>query len=712
MRTQAICLLTGAILTLSALGFGIETALGEQIQETPILIRQGEFQATIFPLVRAGSAERFYNYSTFDYQSKTSLEIPRYSLIFFHRDTLTGKLSLIIIHNAPNAGSGGKMSLSIEGLPNMAKLTVKDDPNDQYVFEPPNAQISWRWAPGRTDGLVISDLTEPLTLKIIPQSIQGIMGWKLLSQGSQDQEGIRRVPLPSLTEPIQISIGEGPPVAAFHWSPQVIRIGVPVLFDARPSQVLRGEIVRYEWDFDGDGIFDLSMDQPLVSFVFKKSGTFTVRLRITDRRGFTTTASQTIEVREEKALVRRMLSTPQAIPGSTFRVTIEFIVEVTSNGLGLEEQLPLGWKIEPVRTDGAIFKFKNSRGQWLFPVVLKSGETKRLIYDVRVPQAEELTGPPLPAKFPIRGLITSASPAYTIPIGGESEVEVVSCLSEPVAISHLDLMRDEVDLRLSETISPEQLSRAVLYWQTGALVPGACDARMTSEALQRVLTHQLLKIPVDQPLPPPFADPASPPVRVTRKITTPLPSKKLYLPAEGGNVFQVELVAQAQQDLPGLRIIEQLPEGWHVEMQILAGAVFRPSANGLLEWVFPELIPAGQSRRLVYEVTVPPDAKPGVVSLKGSSESGILTFVNVTQGDSTVELVECLSILLAIAHLAVKTGQIDVRGDNLISREEAEAAFLLWFNDEEVPGTCGQKLDLIILQEIVTYVVTGQPVER
>jgi len=681
----------------------------EKTTEAPILFRQGGFEGKIFPILGSIAPEEFYNYSLFDYQSRTSLEIPRHGIITLYRHTRTGKLALIIILNAPNAGPSGQMGLQIQGLPSNAQLALQDDPNDEYSWNIPNAQFRWRWASGRTDGVVITDLQEPFTLTITPQSVQGITGWKLYTL--KDLEvGPERVPLPELTEPITLRAGEGQaPQAAFHITPEQVYAQFPITFDARPSQVLLGQIVRYEWDFDGDGVFEVSTNQPIVTHIFNESGAFTVTLRITDINGLTNTISQTVEVRAQRTGAWRMISTPQVQPQGVFRVTVSFQVDVPTNGLGVEEQWPVGWTIEPVRNDGAVFKFTHSRGQWIFPALLKIGEMKSIVYDVRVPPAEEVAGPPLPARYSVQGSVTSVSPAYSIPIGAESEVEVVTCLSAPVAIAHLDLESGQIDLRRSEMISAEQLTRALGFWTSRAAVPGTCDAPLSSDALLRVLLYPLLNIPVDQPLNlgGPTTAPAS--LTVTRTITSQLPAAQVYLKAKDANVLHVELTIFANQEIPGLLITEQLPEGWAIQPQGVANAYFRADTN---EWILAELIPSGQSRRLVYDVIVPQDAVVGEAEWKGSVQVGPIPTLIPIQGTGRVEVIECLSVPAAMAHLNVTTGEIDLSLDNIISSEQGEAAFRFWLEEKEVPGTCGKKIDLATLQQITTYVLTGNPVEK
>ena len=48
-----------------------------------------------------------------------------------------------------------------------------------------------------------------------------------------------------------------------------------------------GTIVLYEWDFDGDGIFDYSASDGITSHVYDGEGTFIVTLRVTDDEGAT-----------------------------------------------------------------------------------------------------------------------------------------------------------------------------------------------------------------------------------------------------------------------------------------------------------------------------------------------------------------------------------------------------------------------------------------
>lgn len=690
----------------------------------PVLVNQrDDFQWTIFPVARNISAESFYNYSNIDYQSQTFLEVPRQSTLFFYRDMSTGKLAMMIIHNAPNAGPGGQAFFDIEGLPDSAQLTVRDDANDFYSFAPPSAQFRWTWTSGHTDGLVINNLPDTGTITINAQFTTGINRWYLLTQKRMDGF-VERVPMPGNDGTITIDIGRaaenltplfdtkgnaaGALLADFDYSPKPVYALSPTHFDATLTQALTPE---YEWDFDDDGVFDDPSQSPFAAYIFPRAGFYDVTLRVTDADGRMGTKTKTIEVLENDTTAIRTISTPEVKPETIFRVTLDIKVTRASNGLGVEEQVPAGWIVEPVMNDGSVFKFGPAGAQWVFPTLLKEGEKKKIIYDVRVPSAADLNPPSLPRTFFITGHVQSVSPAYVLPILGEDRVEGVSCLSMPVVFAHLDALGEEVDLRLDEMISEEQLARAIKFWQEDWVVPCTCNNTMTAGELDHIARHHLLNLPVDQPLPEPTADRNFEPETVTRKIITRLPQYQVYIgdEADGGNIVQVELTVNAQMDLTGLIVSEQVFEGWRIRPLMLSGAVFKQTTN---EWYFPMFISAGDSRSIRYELTVPMDAAPGMASLSGSSDSWLVLFVRPIKGDDHVELVRCMSPHLAISKLNYQTREIDLDLDNKINREQSSEAFQMWLEDNEVPGTCGQKLDLETLKEIIALMVTEKVVER
>lgn len=79
------------------------------------------------------------------------------------------------------------------------------------------------------------------------------------------------------------------PVAIFTEDKHVVNIGETINFDASASYDPDGTIVLYEWDWNGDGTYDLA-NNPTPSHAYGAAGTYTVVLRVTDNDGRSGTA--------------------------------------------------------------------------------------------------------------------------------------------------------------------------------------------------------------------------------------------------------------------------------------------------------------------------------------------------------------------------------------------------------------------------------------
>jgi len=77
------------------------------------------------------------------------------------------------------------------------------------------------------------------------------------------------------------------PVARFDFAPKIPNEGAQVTFDASASYDEYDTVVRYEWDFNTDGLVDIFTEQPTVSYTFPKGGEFEVTLRVIDAEGAT-----------------------------------------------------------------------------------------------------------------------------------------------------------------------------------------------------------------------------------------------------------------------------------------------------------------------------------------------------------------------------------------------------------------------------------------
>jgi plastocyanin len=73
--------------------------------------------------------------------------------------------------------------------------------------------------------------------------------------------------------------------------------GDAVAFEAHASSDPDGKLVRYEWDFDGDGSYESDgKASPTLEHTYSEAGTYEVGLRVTDDDGATAEGSMSLEV--------------------------------------------------------------------------------------------------------------------------------------------------------------------------------------------------------------------------------------------------------------------------------------------------------------------------------------------------------------------------------------------------------------------------------
>jgi hypothetical protein len=106
------------------------------------------------------------------------------------------------------------------------------------------------------------------------------------------------------------SDGDSPPVAQIS-APTSATVGELVSFDGSGSSDPDGDIDTYEWTIDGT---DVTLTGPQAGNTFGSTGTYTVRLTVTDTNGNQDTASQTLDVTDGTGT---NTSTPTETPTET-----------------------------------------------------------------------------------------------------------------------------------------------------------------------------------------------------------------------------------------------------------------------------------------------------------------------------------------------------------------------------------------------------------
>lgn len=88
--------------------------------------------------------------------------------------------------------------------------------------------------------------------------------------------------------------------ATFNFTPEEGQAPLEVDFDASESKDPDGTIVKLEWDFNADGIYDSEGEK--VSHTFEEVGSFPVKLRVTDNNGETNTEEHIVVVKSNEII--------------------------------------------------------------------------------------------------------------------------------------------------------------------------------------------------------------------------------------------------------------------------------------------------------------------------------------------------------------------------------------------------------------------------
>lgn len=167
------------------------------------------------------------------------------------------------------------------GLGNV-RIVLSGPQAPQQSITGPNGSFLFRVPPGEYK--LILDITT------LPK------GFELTTPGEVSitlkPEEIVRVDFGAAERPRPIKFA---PVADFIFKPERPKPGEAVTFDASASFDPDGEIVKYEWDFNNDGVIDAT--GKVVTHAFLTVGDFPVKLVVTDNDGLQNSATKIVSVR-------------------------------------------------------------------------------------------------------------------------------------------------------------------------------------------------------------------------------------------------------------------------------------------------------------------------------------------------------------------------------------------------------------------------------
>jgi PKD repeat protein len=193
-------------------------------------------------------------------------------LVYDNDEALVQELRLISFHSnaAPTA------ALSADPASGAAPLLVEFDASASSDPDAGDSIVRYHWdwdGDGVFDGSSFSPLASHLYLSD---------GNFSATVAAEDRDGEND----SAVALIQV-IGNQAPTALIETNRSSGAIPLTIDFDAGGSSAgeATDSLVNYEWDFDGDGLFDGYGDSPLASLVYLVAGDYSVTLRVTDGGG-------------------------------------------------------------------------------------------------------------------------------------------------------------------------------------------------------------------------------------------------------------------------------------------------------------------------------------------------------------------------------------------------------------------------------------------
>lgn len=246
IRRDVLTLLGATVTSAAAAGTAhgrpVSNSIGatqSSVAEVSVTVEQGNDTFELTALENGETIEQFYDYGNNESNTTTNLETSDTSQLFFWNGP--NGLSLVVLHDKPDDGSGAACTFTFEGLPTDAgEWVIQDDSGDFTSIT--DTTVDWSWNQFKTDGGAFrGGLDQGFEITITPAfndaankeplSPGRITDWEALSGDPADPE---RIAL-TLDEPVTIR-SEG--------------VGVQSLIDTKRGQIeqLRG---LYQRPFDG-----------------------------------------------------------------------------------------------------------------------------------------------------------------------------------------------------------------------------------------------------------------------------------------------------------------------------------------------------------------------------------------------------------------------------------------------------------------------------
>jgi PKD repeat protein len=201
-------------------------------------------------------------------------------------------------------------------------------------------------------------------------------------------------------------------------------------------------------------------------------------------------------------------------------------------------------------------------------------------------------------------------------------------------------------------------------------------------------------------------------ITIVRTIDTFL-STDVTLP---GEMFRVRLDIQINKSLNGMGIREDInqsvPDDWVINSVSHDAAKFNKINAVELQWVFLEVLNPGDSRTIIYEVSLPETTTVGTFVFNGVASSVSPNIEVRTRGDAQVEVRSSLSILTVVSRWDPpssdgETGSLDMTLTDMITFDQVQVAVGWWLNSDSVPHSGDRDIDFSTIQIIIAHWLTN-----
>jgi len=154
-------------------------------------------------------------------------------------------------------------------------------------------------------------------------------------------------------------------------------VGEPVVFDlCRPC--IGDEVVQFEWDFESDGSVDQTTGDAWTETAYSRDGFVVVTLTTIDVDGREESCQKGILVGASPLIAVRKVA---AEGNGVFYVLVTVVARQSISAPGIEESIPVGWRVEVLDSGGAISpKLEDRTLQVVWGSSLLAGENLQFSY--------------------------------------------------------------------------------------------------------------------------------------------------------------------------------------------------------------------------------------------------------------------------------------------------------------------------------------------